>query len=173
MILLDFILLAPLLFGLVRGLFNGLIKELVSIAAVIIGIFLAFQYAEEVEIFLSKYIDQDGTGLTILAYLLIFGVVMLIAFALSFLLTKILQAMSLGLVNRILGGVFGFGKSLLILLVIINLIDPFISTSEEFATKTSKSQVYQSLLAIDTHVETWLPPDQRPFNAEDQFTNPE
>ena len=159
MILLDFILLAPLIFGLVRGLFNGLIKELVSIAAVIIGVFLAYKYADKVELFLSNYINQDGAALTIIAYLLIFGVVLLIAFALSFLLTKLLQAMSLGLFNRLLGGVFGLGKSLLILLVFINLVHPYVSSSEELAAATSGSQVYQILTHMNSYLEIIIPKD--------------
>ncbi len=159
MILLDFILLAPLIFGLIRGLFNGLIKELVSIAAVIIGIFLAYKYAEDVAAFLSSYIDADGAGVTVMAYLLIFGLVLLIAFALSFILTKVLQAMSLGLLNRLLGGVFGFGKSLLILLVIVNLTSPYISSSAELSASSSKSKVYQALVKTETNIESLISND--------------
>ena len=142
--------LTPLIFGLVRGLFNGLVKELLSIAAVIIGIFLAYNYTEKVESILTTYINLQGASLTALAYLLIFGFVLLIAFALSFIITKFLQALSLGILNRIFGGVFGFGKALLIVLVIINLIHPYIASSNKLVTTTSQSQVYQALISFNT-----------------------
>lgn len=150
MILLDFILLTPLIFGIIRGLFNGLVKELLSIAAVIIGIFLAYNYTEKVESILSTYINLEGASLTVLSYLLIFGFVLLISFALSFIVTKFLQALSLGILNRIFGGVFGFGKALLVVLVIINLIHPYIESSTELVTTTSQSQVYQALMYFNT-----------------------
>lgn len=154
MVLLDFILLAPLVFGLIRGLFNGLVKELVSIAAIVLGIFLAYHYSEPVETYLSKHIEDSIIGLRALSYLLIFGTVLIASFALSFLLTKILQMLALGLLNRVLGGVFGLLKSLLIVLVILHLIQPYINVS--FKESTNDSMVYAFLNTWSSTAGEWL-----------------
>ncbi len=166
MVLLDFILLTPLVFGLIRGFFNGLVKELVSIIAVIIGIYAAYTYASDLKAILAKYMQQDDTVLSILAYLIILGLVLIAAFALSYLLTKMLQALSLGIINRIMGGLFGFGKSLLILLVIINVISPFITKTQDLQSILSESLVYQKLNqandALGSLMPTHLTNEERP-----------
>lgn len=153
MSLLDVLLLLPLALGLIRGLFNGLIRELISIVAIFLAIFLAYHYSGEVETLLQEYIHQDGVALKIISYLLIFGAVMLLAFALSFILTKLLQIMALGLLNRVLGGAFGLLKSLLILLILIHLFQPYIHSSpwyESFETSIVYTQLKEwSILAAE------------------------
>lgn len=166
MVPLDFILLAPLLFGIIRGFFNGLIKEIVSLIAIILGVFIAFKYAKGVQNILANYITAEELTLSITAYLLIFAAVMLIAFSLSFLITKILQAMALGLLNRFLGALFGLAKSALILLVLVNSINPYLqATAKE---SVDRSKVYQIFVSFDFD---WiiLSPEKETQNA----TNPQ
>lgn len=144
--LVDFILLLPPLLGLVRGFIKGLIHEVVSLVAVILAIFLAFQYSGDVATWLSEYVPTDQEFvLTILAYIAIFGAVMIVAFLFSFILTKILQVMALGIINRILGAIFGSLKAVLVLMLLIHLFEPLITSSEEWSERFEKSTVYDYL----------------------------
>lgn len=156
MVLLDFVLLVPLIYGLIKGLFNGLITELVSIVAVLLGVFFAHHYAKDAEQILSHYVQQDGIGLSILSYMLIFSVVMIAAFAFSFLLTKVLQAMALGLLNRFLGGIFGLLKSFIVMLMLVYLFQPYIIRSTDLRESSAKSTVYNTLSKISSKLGGWI-----------------
>ena len=124
--LLDFLILTPLVFGLARGLYKGFVNELASLLALVGGILIAHAFADDVFLVLSGYIDEPGTGTSILAYVLIFTAVVIIVFVLSRALTKMLGFLALGLVNRILGGLFGLSKMLIILLILTHFIHPFL-----------------------------------------------
>ncbi len=156
MSLIDILLLLPLVIGLVRGLWKGLVHELMSLVALFVGIFLAYHYSDEAGLFLQQYIGTDGVALRILAYLLIFGGVMIAAFALSFLLTKALQFMALGMLNRALGGLFGASKALLIMLVLIYLLNPYIHSSENWAQGFEESSVYNQMETWSYRAGEWL-----------------
>lgn len=141
----DILLLLPLVYGLLRGLMRGLIKELASLAALIIGIFLAYHYSEDVEIFLAKYIENGEPWLQILSYVLIFAGVAIILYILSSFITKMINFMALGLVNRILGAAFGVAKILLIMLLLIFLLKPYIADIREKNEAWKNSIVYSEL----------------------------
>ncbi len=124
--LLDFFILIPLAFGLARGLYKGFVNELASLVALIGGILVAHAFADDLFLLLSKYIDEAGTGTRVLSYLLIFSAVVVIVFILSKAITKMLGFLALGLFNRLLGGIFGFGKILVILMIFVHFLNPFL-----------------------------------------------
>lgn len=127
--LLDFLILAPLVFALARGIYKGLINELASLAALFLGIYVAYKYAGGLNTFLLKYIEEPGQWTLILSYTLIFIAVFLLIMLISRTLTKIAGMLALGLLNRLLGGLFGLIKMLMILFVIIHLTHPLLNKS--------------------------------------------
>ncbi len=127
--IIDFILLAPLAYGLVRGMIKGLIYQLSGLLATVVGYLAAAKYANQLSTILHETFGLDEFWVHLFSYLLIFGAVALAFYALGKMLTRTLQFMALGFVNRLLGGLFGFCKMLLILLVILYLIYPAIGSS--------------------------------------------
>ncbi len=101
---LDLILIFPLIWAGFRGFKNGLITEVVSIAALVGGIYLALHYTDSI----AQYIHNDAAQL--IACALIFGGVLLGGY-LGGLLAKKITAIP-DLLDKILGIVLGVAKVL-------------------------------------------------------------
>ena len=101
---LDLILIFPLIWAGFRGFKNGLITEVVSIAALVGGIYLALHYTDNI----AQYIHNDAAQL--IACALIFGGVLLGGY-LGGLLAKKITAIP-DLLDKILGIVLGVAKVL-------------------------------------------------------------
>lgn len=115
---LDLILIFPLIWAGFRGFKNGLITEVISIAALVGGIYLALHYTDSI----AQYIHNDAAQL--IACALIFGGVLLGGY-LGGLLAKKITAIP-DLLDKILGIVLGVAKVLVLcslLLIGLKAID--------------------------------------------------
>ena len=126
---------------------KGFVHELASLAAIVLGIILAYSFSDEVALYLSNQFDEEGAWIKILSYVLIFFSVGLSLHFIASALTRMLKMMSLGLVNRILGAVFGLIKMLLILLILVFLLDPYVSDLRKSSPSWQQSEVYDQLKA--------------------------
>lgn len=104
---LDITLLCLAGIGFVKGLFDGVIKQVVSLIALLVGIFFCTKAA----LWLRGYILALGwfpeQGVTVLSYvagfLLIVGVILLA----GEILTRVVEATPLSVLNHLAGGVLG------------------------------------------------------------------
>lgn len=164
---LDFVLLLPLAYGLIRGFIKGFIHELASLLAIVVGIILAYRYSANMEQFLHQYIAEDGIGLRIGSYLLILILVFAALYALSFVLTKMLQFMALGMINRIAGAVFGLLKAAIFLLILIHLAQPFLDSMNK-NDSFHNSIVYQKMTVISQQLGDYLTDITVPYQENQQ-----
>ena len=139
---LDIILIIPLASGLVQGLRKGLVKEIAGILAIIVGIYLARYFSLPTSQAIAEMTGWAMNLCTPLAYALVFIVVSLSISALSYMLSKIIGAIMLGWLNRLLGAVFGVVKMTLLLSVILN----FVAIMNQYMPIKEKSVVQESLL---------------------------
>jgi len=122
----DFVIIILLVFGLARGFIDGLIKELASLLALILGIWGAIKFSAFTAEKLYDYFDMTGKYVGIIAFAITFVVIVIIIHFIGLLVDKFVSAISLGFLNRLLGIVFGLFKTALILsviFVILNAID--------------------------------------------------
>jgi len=122
----DAIIVVLLIISLVRGFINGLVKEVASLAALILGIWGAIRFSAFTAEKLYDYFDMTGRYVGIIAFLITFGIIVVIIHFVGIIADKIVDAASLGLINRVLGIGFGLLKSILllsVLFVILNAID--------------------------------------------------
>ncbi len=122
---LDYILFIPLLYALYRGFTKGLIIELASLLALIVGIYGALHFSSFTFEFLSDYFEIKTVYLQLVSYGLTF---LIIAVLISFtgkILTMLIRLVALGFINRMMGAIFGGIKALLILSVFISFFDRF------------------------------------------------
>lgn len=116
--ILDIIIASLLLFGFVRGLMKGLLVEVASLVALITGVYGAIHFSFFIENYLVEIVSWNKEYIALCAFVVTFiCIVVLIAF-LGKLLTKLADVIALGILNKILGGVFGALKICLILSVI-------------------------------------------------------
>ena len=114
----DIIITALLLFGFVRGLVKGLFVEVASLAALIGGVYGAIHFSYLISNFLKEYVTWNTEYISLASFAITFVVIIVIVALLGKALTKIANFASLGIINKILGGVFGVLKIGLILSVV-------------------------------------------------------
>ena len=123
---LDIILSIPLLWGTYKGLTRGIIKELASLLAFILGIYGAVYFSEQLQPTIQTNISIDDSFLPIIAFTATFIVIVLFIRLLGLILDKIIKLVALGMISRLLGGVFGALKTTIIissLLLVFNTLD--------------------------------------------------
>jgi membrane protein required for colicin V production len=138
----DIILLVPMAIGLVRGLFKGFIKEVLGLAAIVLGIAASYYYSEELASYLRTSFENAGNWLEILSYIIIFSVTAIGVNLLARYLTSVSKLLALGVVNRIAGGVFGLAKTLLILMLVIHLFGHWLADWRAEVPQWKNSVVY-------------------------------
>ena len=123
---LDATIVIILILSLVTGFINGLVKEVASLTALILGIWGAIKFSTFTAEKLYDYFDMTGHYVGVIAFLITFGIIVVIIHFIGILADKVVSAASLGFINRILGIVFGLLKSVLIMsvfFVVLNAID--------------------------------------------------
>lgn len=138
-----------LILSVIMGFINGFVKEVASLAALILGIWGAIRFSTFTAGKLYDYFDMTGQYVGIIAFVITFGVIVIVIHFIGIVADKIVSAASLGFINRILGMGFGLLKSVLIMSVIfvlLNVIDskrPFLPKD-----KISESTFYNPISDI-------------------------
>jgi len=125
----------------IKGIFRGFVHELITIVGLILGYIISITYLSLLTSIILKFFPTfpDSIVKLVSFFLLFVGTNMLLRLVAN-ILTKTLKVAMLGWLNRLLGGVLGILKSVIILgitVFIINLI-PFSSTfMEQFEAQDS------------------------------------
>ena len=136
MSVLDIILGALLLFGLVRGFMKGLFVEVASLVALIAGVYGAIHFSDFAAGFLESKVSWDEKYINIVAFAITFVVIIIVISLAGKALTKLADFAALGILNKLLGGVFGalkIGLILSVLLVVFSRMNktiPFVDDSD-------------------------------------------
>ena len=145
----DLIIIVLLILSVVSGFTNGLVKEVASLAGLILGIWGAIKFSSYTAGKLYDWFDMSGQYVGIIAFIVTFCVIVVLIHFVGILADKIVDAVSIGFLNRILGMVFGLFKSVLILsviFVVLNALDarkPFLPKE-----KINESRFYSPISDI-------------------------
>ena len=149
--LLDIILAVLLLFGLVRGFVNGLFVEIASLLALIVGIFGAIHFSTFTATLFQDKVDWDDNYISIVAFALTFVAIVLVIGLAGRALTKLANFAFLGLVNKILGAIFGLLKIGLIVSIALNIFTNLNDTLPFLDKKDiDESILYEPVVSIST-----------------------
>ncbi|MBE7647034.1 CvpA family protein [Tenacibaculum finnmarkense] len=113
----DIIIAVLLIFGFVRGILKGLFVEVASLVALITGVYGAMHFSYFISDWLASSVSWDEKYISLTAFAGTFIVIIIVISLLGKVLTKVADFASLGILNKILGGVFGALKIGLILSV--------------------------------------------------------
>jgi len=145
----DAILAIPLLWFTYKGFNKGLIIELATLIALLLGIYIAAHFSDYTADFLREKLDFHSEYMSIISFSLTFvGVVMLVMiFGKS--LEKVINVLLLGFVNKLLGGVFGLIKVAFILSIFIFILTTFeVEDKIINIKKQEQSLLYPAVKAI-------------------------
>ncbi len=114
---LDYALLAVVGISAVIGIWRGLVREVFALAAWVAAIAAAMLFAGEAARLIPASFATPVVR-TAIAFGVLFVVILVAGSIVALLVTKAVRAVGLGLADRTLGGVFGFARGALILLLL-------------------------------------------------------
>ncbi len=120
---LDIVLGLLLLWGLWKGLKNGLFVEIASLIALIAGIYGAIHFSYITGDYLSERMDWNERYISITAFVITFILIVILVHTAGKFLTKIANFAMLGLLNKIVGALFGALKVAVILGALLIFFD--------------------------------------------------
>lgn len=141
---LNIILLIPILYFAYKGFKNGLIVELCSLVALVLGVFVTISFSDVTYALLQENFPNLSTGLSILSYVVTFVVVVVAVRLMGKLITKLVDAVALSFVNKTLGSLFGAFKAVLFL-ALLSILFESLNNKWQMAPDnyTDNSEVYQ------------------------------
>jgi len=121
MAVLDIILAVLLIYGLYKGFTKGFFVEVTSLVSLLVGLYGAIHFSYFIGGWLKTKVEWDAKYIQIAAFALTFIIILVLVSFVGKILTKIIDAAQLGLLNKIAGAAFGVAKIALIVSVILNL----------------------------------------------------
>ena len=109
----DYAMLGIVALSVAISLWRGLVRELVSLVAWLIALWVAARFAVDVSAILSGSISSPPLRY-VTAFAVSFLGTVIVLELLAFVVSKLLRAVGLGVVDRLLGAIFGLGRGILI-----------------------------------------------------------
>ena len=147
----DIIIICILSFGFIKGFLKGFFNEVSSFIGFFIGLIGATMFSENLSNLILKIIDLDLKILNIISFIILFIVITILFSLIGKSLTKLMKFASLGTINRLFGGIFSFGKYLVILsfiVLLINYINTLFSISLISKDSLNESTLFTFLQSV-------------------------
>ena len=111
----DLITLVAVGIGLFRGFTTGGIRQILSLAGIVVALVVAARTTEALGAKLSEWWQLSDAIAAIVAFMLVFFAIQLIAFGVARLVEAFLKAVKLGILDKVLGAGVGGFKAVLVL----------------------------------------------------------
>lgn len=142
----DIVLVILLVFSAIGGFKNGLIVELASLAALILGIWGAIHFSYVTSDFLIENLNFNSEHLPVISFIVTFIVIVILVHIVANVVDKMVETIMLGFVNKLAGLVFGVLKAALILSIILLVFDKIDKDVKILPESTkSESRMYEPI----------------------------
>ena len=151
MIYIDLIVIVVLLYAFLKGFSNGLVNELASFLGLLIGAIISYSFSDDLSKIIDDYVEIDGQILNILSFIILFILTSFLFTIAGKYMTKLIKYISLGTINRLLGGIFSSLKFLIIIVsisMVINYFSELLAIEIIPSEQKNKSTVYPILISI-------------------------
>ncbi|MBT8285829.1 MAG: CvpA family protein [Flavobacteriaceae bacterium] len=135
----DIVLGLLLLYGLIKGVKNGLVIEIASILALVAGLYGAIHFSYIVGNYLASHWDWNERTMSLVSFIITFFIIVIAVITAAKLLTKIAEFAMLGLLNKIAGGLFGALKVAIILGALLIFLES-VNKSLRLVNEDTKSE---------------------------------
>ena len=145
----DIVAFVILIYGLLSGFFKGFVVEFAGVVALILGLLGSFKFSNVLGNTINIFIDWNLKTIQIVSFILLFILIIYSISLLAKMITKTLNLIALGWLNRILGGFFGFLKWAVILsafTLIISEVNEIITIFPDLNFESSKSYFFLNKL---------------------------
>jgi membrane protein required for colicin V production len=108
-----------LLFALYRGFKKGVVHMMASLVALVLGLFGAIKFRPTVASLLDSVFTIDSAYINVIAFTVAFVSIVIVVHVLAFFVEKLINAVALNFVNRLLGMVFGVVVTAFVISIIL------------------------------------------------------
>lgn len=142
----DIVILVFVGIGAIWGLTRGFVRQLSSLVGLVVGLLVARALFSEMGEWIAPNIGVSVTVARVLAFFMIWIVVPLLFSLLASFLSKALQLIHLGWLNRLLGGALGTVKMMLLVGLVVQLLE-FVDKEKELVPQTTieQSMLYEPM----------------------------
>lgn len=153
MSIVDIIILICFIPFLVKGFLNGLIRQIIGIASLILGVWSSYKFSSIVASWITEWVEASGPVINIISFTLIFIVVIAALSILGKVLEGCIRLIMLGWLNKLLGVIFAFIKCALIVGFIILIFNSVNAKLGLVSPQTlSESALYYPLKSMATQI---------------------
>ncbi len=146
--ILDMIIIGAMIFFVVRGIWRGFLREIGSLAGVILGIWLAIKLQPQFTLFLKSHLSS-GRFMPLISFAVIFFVVLVGCNLAGWGLKTLVNKAFLGWADKGLGAALAVLKGIILTYLVIVLLTFFLPTKTPLIAKSRLAPVivssYQSL----------------------------
>lgn len=119
----DIFILIPVLWGFWRGFMKGVVMEAATLLAFFLGVWGGMKFSDLLAGWIRSAFSSESAYIPLIAFALIFVGILMLVFAVAKFIEKAMEETTLGILNKIAGGLFGCFKFLLIISVLFFVID--------------------------------------------------
>jgi membrane protein required for colicin V production len=149
----DIVVLVLIFFLGLKGLFRGFIKELFGIAGIVGGVYVASRLSEDVASFITPIFSIQSESLAILiGFVLTLALIWVVIYIVGMGVSKATELSGLGIVDRILGFIFGAGKIFLIFSIIAYSLSSVKAIEDKLKSKTKNSIMFPILKDAGSYI---------------------
>jgi len=131
----DTLILAVIAISSAFGVWRGFIKETLSLLSWIAALLVSRVYSESLAGLLESLIDNPSVRY-VTAFSVLFVLIIMLGTALNHFMSKLLVVTGLKTLDRLLGAVFGVARGTVIVLVVLFILNVFVSESEWWQQST-------------------------------------
>jgi len=131
----DTLILAVIAISSAFGVWRGFIKETLSLLSWIAALLVSRVYSESLAGLLESLIDNPSVRY-VTAFSVLFVLIIMLGTALNHFMSKLLVVTGLKTLDRLLGAVFGVARGTVIVLVVLFILNVFVSGSEWWQQST-------------------------------------
>lgn len=154
---LDIIILLFLLFSAINGLRNGFIAEVVSFASLIVGIWGAIKFSGITSEFLIENFNMKSEYLGIISFTVTFLLIVLLIYFVGNVVKKLVSSVLPGIIDHLVGLIFGIVKSALILSVVFIVFDKIDNSVHILSEDTkAESRLYEPVRSFAPSIFSFL-----------------
>lgn len=152
--LLDIIIIIVVALTTFRGIFRGLIQEAATILSIIASFFLASLYYKGLALWVSRFFPGHDILMEIFSFLSIFFLSTVLFHFLAQMMRGAIRMILLGWLDRILGGLFGFIKGVVILFCLVTVLMLFYPKSSPVV---KDSRFFPTILTVTDKLSFLIP----------------
>ena len=155
MTVIDIVVLAIVGISIALGVLRGLVREVLALVAWVAAFLLSNFLAPEFAKLLPRGMGSEDIRLLV-SYVIVFIIVLVAFSVLAVLASKLVKVVGLGASDRVVGGVFGLARGVLVVMILV-LLAGLTSLPRQSAWRDAVLR--GPLEAVAGHVKAWLPAD--------------